>query len=81
MDSLVQKSVPGWWEILRGERVGFKSLLGSPSPIPDLCVVAKNEMGTTEHIFFGLGWGVVRKLQMANVCRTYVQQRLLSSQK
>lgn len=73
----MQKSVPGWWEILRGERVGLKSLLRSPSPIPELCVVGKNEMGTTEDIF----WGGGRKLQMANVCRTYVQLRLLSSQK
>lgn len=55
MDSLVQKSVPGWWEILGGERVGFKSLLCSPSPIPELCVVGKNEMGTIEDIFWGGG--------------------------
>jgi len=73
MGSLVQKSVPGWWETLRVERVGFKSLLGSPSPIPELCVVGKNGMETTEDI-------ICRgKLQMANVCKAYVRQRFLSS--
>lgn len=75
MDSLVQKSVPGWWETLGGERVGFESLLGSPSPIPELCVVGKNEMGTTEDVI-GAGGG---ELQMANVCKAYVQRKFLSS--
>lgn len=55
MGSLVQKSVPGWWETLGGERVGFESLLGSLSPIPELCVVGKNEMGITEDIIRGGG--------------------------
>lgn len=48
--SVVQISVLGWWETLREERVGFQSPLGSPSPIPELCVVGKTEMGSTEDI-------------------------------
>lgn len=39
--------------LVGGERVGFESLLGSTSSIPELCVVAKNEMGTTEDIIRG----------------------------
>lgn len=49
--------------------MGFESLLGSTSPIPELCVVAKNEMGTTEDIIQG------GKLQMAKVCKADVHQR------
>lgn len=55
--------------------MGFESLLGSPSPIPELCVVGKNEMGTTEDVI-GAGGG---ELQMANVCKAYVQRKFLSS--
>lgn len=40
--------------------MGFKSLLCSSSPIPELCVVCKNEMGTTEDIFWGGGGGNCR---------------------
>lgn len=39
--------------------MGFESLLGSPSPIPELCVVGKNEMGTTEDVI-GAGGGNCR---------------------
>lgn len=72
MGSLVQKSVPGWGETPRGES-GIRTVLGSLSLIPELCVVGKNEMGTTENIIPG------GKLQMAKVCKAYVQPRFLSS--
>lgn len=56
----------------RGES-GIRTVLGSPSLIAELCVVGKNEMGTTENMIPG------GKLQMANVCKAYVQPRFLSS--
>lgn len=61
------------WDTLRAKRVGFESLLGSPSPILELCVVGKVRWEPQKTLFAG------GKLQMANVCKAHVQWRFLAS--
>lgn len=56
--------------------MGFKSLLGSPSPIPELCVVGKNEMGTTEDVICRVG-GTADGKRVQSICAMEVSLQLV----